>query len=233
MQAVDRRGVSAFRRGATDALSVDAGVSARCEEETMTLGRIAIGFVGVVTLVAGAPPAEARFAPHLAITLGMGIADFTRGPVRNITSPSGALDVRLTVGTRTPLAFEAQYRGTLGHEHDPFALEDPMLVTTQLTGSARFNFTTRRVQPFFVGGLGWINLHSFGRDQAPVAAATFAHDGNGLVVPLGLGLAGYLGAHGLLEARATYNFVTGANHFTIAGARPDMWTVVLSGGYVF
>ena len=101
-----------------------------------------------------------------------------------------------------------------------------------MTGSARLNLSLWRVQPFIVGGAGWVNLHSYGRDLSPLATVNFAHNDNSLIVPVGAGLAGYVGRHGLVDARFNYSFIT-SKDFTPYRERPDMWNVTINGGYAF
>jgi len=184
-------------------------------------------------LLGSTPAAAAKFSPDwTSLQLGTGIASFARAPIRDNATPAVAYDLRLTVGTRFPIAFEAAYVGSFAREHDAFA-PDPGVTSNALTGSARVNLTTWRVQPFIVGGAGWVNLHSYGRDQAPEAAANFAHDSNGGIFPVGGGLAGYLGRHGMIEARASYDFLVGVKDFTNQNIRPDMWEATIGGGYAF
>lgn len=204
-------------------------------ERGTTMRNTLLAIAGASALMLAAVPAAnaAKFSPgQTALTVGGGVADFARGRIGDASTPSGAWDARLTVGTRSFFSFEANYLGTLGAEHDPIG-PDPKVGSTQLTGSARINFTRWRIQPFITGGAGWINLHSYGRDQAPVAAATFAHNDNGVVVPMGGGIDGYLGRHGLIDARFTYNLVAGSKDFTSERQRPDMWVAQLNAGYAF
>jgi hypothetical protein len=193
-----------------------------------------LALAGAAAIVACARPAAAAdFSPYMAgLSVGGGVADFRSGTMRNNSSAAAAWNARLLVGTRTPVAFEAEYLGTAASERDSTA-NDPTLITTQVSGSARVNLTTWRIQPFLVGGAGWINLHSFGRDEAPIAATQWAHNDNGAVFPLGGGFSSYLGKHAMVDARFTYRLVTGASGFSDAGARPDMWNAQLNAGYAF
>lgn len=194
---------------------------------------LAIAGASALLFVAMPSANAAKFSPgQTSLTVGGGVADFARGGIRDTTTPSGAWDARLTVGTRSFVSFEANYLGTLGAEHDPIG-PNPKVGSTQLTGSARINFTRWRIQPFITGGAGWINLHSYGRNEAPVAAVNFSHNDNGVVVPMGGGLDGYIGRHGLIDARFTYNLVADAKGFTAQNERPDMWVAQLNAGYAF
>ena len=199
--------------------------------------KMLFALAGVAGLVLAASPAQARFSPYMAsLTLGTGYSDFYHTAIRDNTSGSLAYDARLLIGTRTPLAFEAAYQGTAGFAMDEGgvnSVHDAKIASNAVTGNARVNLSTWRVQPFILGGVGYVNFHSYGRDNSPIAAANFAHSADGLIVPMGGGLSTYLGKHGVLDLRGTYNLITGARDFTATGLRPDMWSAELRGGYAF
>jgi hypothetical protein len=200
----------------------------------MRMTRSSVTVVAVVAVLLGAATVAraAGFAPHqLSLEAGLGVSDFTRASVRDVSTGAGTWNVRLVVGPRWPVAFEAAYLGSFGGEHDPFA--SAQFVTSQVTGSARLNILRRRVQPFLVAGTGWVNFHSLRQGDANVAAANFAANTNAAIFPMGGGLAGYLGRHGVLEARATYDLVVGGRDFSATGVRPDRWTATFGGGYAF
>src|SRR5438552_3097976 len=96
-----------------------------------------LALAGLPALVALERPSQARFSPYLtSITTGAGVADFARSEFRGPTSLGGAWDARLTVGTRTPLALEAAYVGTVQSEKDPSLdlRDEARLASTQVTG---------------------------------------------------------------------------------------------------
>lgn len=193
--------------------------------------RMLVGFAGVAALcVAG--PARAAFSPYMAaLTVGGGVQDFIFQKARQATSPQGSFGARLTVGTRTPVAIEADYMGSVGAEHDPIG-SDPKFAFNSFDTLARLNLTTWRVQPFLDAGVGYINFHSYGRDVAPVAAAQWAHNSNSVEIPMGGGLAGYFGQHGTVDARFAYRLVPDKNINTFS-QRPDMWNASVNLGYAF
>lgn len=196
---------------------------------------ILVALAGLTAVALVARPAHAAvFSPaQSAISVGGGYGDFVNSGVRNITSGQGVWDARLLLGTRSPLAIEAAYTGTAGSEQDPIA-PNPTMSTTQVTGTGRVNIVPKsRFQPFVLGGVGWVNMHSYGRDTAPIAAERFEHNNNGVVVPVGGGFAGYIGKHGMVDVRGTYNFLTNVRDFTNQNARPDMWMATLRAGYAF
>lgn len=193
---------------------------------------LAVVVLLVAALVGGTARAD-KFKPlPYAVTLGIGYGQFADAKVRNLATPSLGYDARLTIGLPLFLAFEAAFVGSTAWEKDPFSPE-PVLQTYSIESDLRFNLTLWRVQPFVLGGVGWIHFHSYGRDLAPVAAARFAHDANGVSVPLGGGLAFYIGRHGVIDARFTYRIVTQARGLTDTGNRPDSWEAQLRGGVTF
>jgi hypothetical protein len=181
--------------------------------------------------VTGRPPPA--FAPNqVALTVGGGVSNFVRDRISDNNSLAGAWDVRLTVGTRSYVSFEAAYMGTAMRAFDPF--EDRTITTTQVFGAWRLNATRGRFQPFLSAGVGWINLHRFGGvETSPVAATNFAHNENGAVFPFGAGVVTYLGQHATVDLRGSYNIVSAASDFTPNQVRPDMWTAELRLGYAF
>ena len=193
--------------------------------------------MATLALAALARPAAARFTPHLAaLAGGGGVTDFAYGEYRARTTPGGAWDLRITIGTRTPLAVELGYVGTVQLVRDPLA-PDPALQSNAVEAVARLNLATGRVQPFVTGGAGWINFHSYGHDEAPGVAREFVSDSNGVVVPLGAGVATYLGEHFVLDTRFTYRVVPekllAGDDRSVSETRADHWTAMLRGGYAF
>lgn len=203
----------------------------------MNLRSTLFALAGAAAIVACArPAAAAEFSPYMAgLSVGGGVTDFRDKTLRNDSSTGGSWDARLIIGTRTPIAFEAEYLGSSQKESDASAPQlQPILSTTQVTGDARLNLTRGRIQPFLVGGAGWVNMHSFGRSDAPIAAADWSHNGNGLVLPMGGGIGGYIGKHAMVDARFTYRLIVGEKDFnSVSNARPDMWNAGLNAGYAF
>lgn len=199
---------------------------------------------GVTALVAISAPAHAArgwasFSPNqTSLAVGGGVTDFALEQYRSRTGLGGAWDARLTFGTRSIIAFELGYVGTAQKINDPFG-DDPTLASNAVVGSARINLTTWRVQPFITGGAGWINYHSYGGDDAPLAQQEFRYDDSGVVLPVGGGVASYLGRHLLIDARFDYRFVpTGDDDLvtspsTVTTQRPDNWTAMARVGYAF
>ena len=86
----------------------------------MHLRKTLLACGAVFALLVSVRPAHARFMPRLgAITLGGGVANFVKGQTEAQTTPGGAADARLTIGTGTPLAFEVNYLVTLSDDAVP------------------------------------------------------------------------------------------------------------------
>lgn len=91
----------------------------------------------------------------MAISVGGGVVNFFDSDTRDVTGPGGSWEARLTVGTRSPLAFEAAYVGSAQNVEALGLDNDAVLLGTSLEGAARLNLTTMAVQPYLFGGLGY------------------------------------------------------------------------------
>jgi hypothetical protein len=167
----------------------------------------------------------------MSLTVGGGVSQFVHDAIANNASAAGSWDARLLFGTRFPIGFEAAYLGTAASANDPF--NSTTISTTQVFGDARVNLTTWRIQPFITGGVGWANLHRWGNSiNSPVASVNFNGNTNSVMVPVGGGLAGYIGRHTVLDARFDYHFIT-SKDFTPGNMRADMWMAMARAGYAF
>lgn len=181
-----------------------------------------------------APPVqvyrEPAYSPtQFALSVGGGVGGFARDPLRNGSSVAGVWDVRATYGTRSWLAVEAGYLGSAANSYGFRGTQ--MLSTAQLSGDLRINLSKWRFQPFIDAGAGWVNLHRWNSvPQAPVGI--WNENENSLVVPVGGGVAGYIGEHGVVDARFDYRFIPD-KAIIVAGPRPDMWIVLMRIGYAF
>lgn len=94
----------------------------------------------------------------LSVSAGGGVLGFVDSDTRDIAGAGGTWDVRVTFGTRRPIAVEAVYFGAsqgvqlLGGG----VTEDASLLATGLEGNLRVNVLQRAwVQPYLLTGLGW------------------------------------------------------------------------------
>jgi hypothetical protein len=91
----------------------------------------------------------------MAITVGGGVVGFFDDDARELGNLGGAWEARLTLGTRTPVAFEVAYVGT-AQSIDALGLDSSaLLVGTAVEGDLRVNFTTAYLQPYIFGGMGF------------------------------------------------------------------------------
>lgn len=172
------------------------------------------------------------------VALGGGVEGFTRNTARDATNDGGGWDVRVMVGTRSPIAFEGAYIGS-AQSIDALGLDnDAVLVGNGVEGKARVNFLDRNIQPFAFGGVGWRH-YNIANENFNTSAINDQDDV--LEIPVGLGLAWkYQGF--LIDARGEYrfaagedlmpsNFNIGANNNNSAGL--DRYSVNANVGYAF
>lgn len=124
----------------------------------------------------------------IALAAGGGASGFVSETLRNSTDVGGDWDVRATIGTRSPLAFEASYIGSAQGISALGLDTDAVLVGNGAQGALRLNGTLNLpVQPFVFAGIGW-------RRYDLMNADTNLSDVEGsddvLEVPMGLGIAG-------------------------------------------
>jgi outer membrane protein OmpA-like peptidoglycan-associated protein len=95
----------------------------------------------------------------MAVTVGGGAMGFLDGEARDLAGVGGAWEARLTVGTRSPLAFEAAYVGS-AQDVDALGLDNSaVLLGSTVEGDLRLNFTTTTfVQPYIFGGIGYTHF---------------------------------------------------------------------------
>jgi hypothetical protein len=177
---------------------------------------------------------EHAFSPYqFAITIGGGGADFVKEQQAKRVLPGAAWNARLTIGTRSYIAFELAYVGSMNKLIGPLHSE-PQVLANGFESDARINFTRSRVQPYGFGGIGYMHWTLHNRDLDPVAAAAFNDSDNQLLVPVGAGLTGYIGHHFVLDGRFTYRFLFDQDLFVnTRETRTDQWSVHVNAGWAF
>jgi hypothetical protein len=132
------------------------------------------------------------------LTVGGGVAGFTNDTMRTFTDIGGGWSARVTLGTNSPLAFEAAYIGTL-QNIEALGLDDDALLTGNgVQGALRLNATTdMAVQPFLYAGVGW---RRYSITRADFNTSDIANDDDVLELPVGVGLAYKVGSF-MLDAR--------------------------------
>lgn len=166
------------------------------------------------------------------LTVGGGVTNFVESDARGVTNVGGAWDVRLTLGTRLPVGFEASYAGS-AHEVNSLGVEDDAaLVRNGAEGALRLNipltFDRFLLSPFAIAGVGW---HRYDLVNTDFNTSGIQEDDNVFVIPLGAGLGGsYQGF--LFDARFTYKPAFD-DDFLGAGVDLDTWTVSANIGAEF
>ncbi len=97
---------------------------------------------------------EHAFSPYqFALSVGGGGADFVKEGQAARVLPGAAWNARLTVGTRSFIALELSYVGSMNKLVGPFRSE-PQVMSNGFESDLRLNFTRGRVQPYGFGGVG-------------------------------------------------------------------------------
>lgn len=143
----------------------------------------------------------------IAVALGGGVEGFTDDTARTLTNDGGSWNLRVAVGTRSPIGFEAAYIGS-AQSIDALGLDnDAILVGNGVEGKVRVNLLDAVVQPFAFGGVGWRH-YNLTREDFNTSAISESDDV--LEIPLGAGIAtkwqGFM-----FDARAEYRFATEEN----------------------
>jgi hypothetical protein len=135
----------------------------------------------------------------MAVSVGGGVIGFIDSDARDLADTGGSWEARLTVGTRSPLAFEAAYVGS-AQDIDTLGLDSSaVLVGSSFEGAARLNFTRTAVQPYLFGGLGYTRYDVANADFNTSSVQDEEEMGH---IPAGVGL-GWQYRGLLLDVRGT------------------------------
>lgn len=122
----------------------------------------------------------------IALSLGGGVSGFTNDVMRDTTNDGGSWGVRATIGTRFPVALEAEYIGS-AQSIDALGLDDDaLLVGNGLQAAARINILDYNVQPFVFGGVAWRH-YELARDD--FNTSDIRNSDNVMEIPVGAGFA--------------------------------------------
>jgi hypothetical protein len=122
--------------------------------------------------------------------IGGGITGFTDQTMRDTTaSDSGLWDLRVTLGSHTPLAFEAAYLGSAATIDALVGAQSGTLIGTTVEGAFRYNVLPHySFTPYAFAGVGWQRYDVTG--GAFTTSDTGMNDSdNSLVYPMGVGIA--------------------------------------------
>jgi hypothetical protein len=182
---------------------------------------------------------EGRMMPFgrvgFAISAGGGAAGFTDDTLRGATNDGGAWNVRATFGTRSPLAFEAAYIGSVQSIEALGLDENARLVGNGVQGNLRVNVLPESfVQPFIYAGAAW---RRYDLTNTAQNLSNIADSDNVLEIPMGVGVAGKFSGL-LLDVRGEFRAATREDLMPSLAIDEDMarmhrWGVNANIGYEF
>lgn len=173
-------------------------------------------------------------------TLGGGIGSFTGQEMRDaVASPVGGLwDLRVTIGSHTPLGLEVGYLGTATSIDALTGSQSGTLVGTTAEGALRYNVLPHYAfNPYAFAGVGWQRYDMTGGTFTLSDTGMNATD-NELAIPMGVGLS-YRADNGLIiDARGTFRAAIGPDLVltTVGGtdyAPMHTWAATAAAGYEF
>jgi hypothetical protein len=133
--------------------------------------------------------------------VGAGAIGFIEQGAENMTGTGESWDARLTFGSRSFVAVEAAYVGSIQSINALGLASDARLLGNGAEGTLRINFTRARVQPYIFGGAGWTHYQL---NNTPTITSDVRSSDDIGTVPLGAGLSARLGKGFLLDVRGTY-----------------------------
>jgi len=141
----------------------------------------------------------------ISVAAGGGVAGFTSDEMRDATNDGGMWDVRVTLGSRSPLAFEGSYIGSV-QEISALGLDnDALLMGNGAQGALRFNFTQDyAVQPFVYGGVAWMRYDLTNED---FNTSDISSSDDVLEIPVGAGI-GLRSSGFLVDVRGEFRGAT-------------------------
>ena len=143
----------------------------------------------------------------IAVALGGGVEGFTNDAARTNTNDGGSWNLRLAMGTRSPIGFEAAYIGS-AQTIDALGLDtNALLVGNGVEGKIRVNLVDANIQPFAFGGVGW---RHYNLTRSDFNTSAISESDDVLELPVGAGIAtkwqGFM-----FDARGEYRFATQEN----------------------
>ena len=133
--------------------------------------------------------------------VGLGAVGFIEEGAKDMTGTGEQWDARLTFGSRSYVAVEGAYVGSVQSINALGLTNDARLLGNGAEGTLRLNFTRARVQPYVFGGAGWTHYQL---NNTPTATSAVAATDDVGTVPLGAGLSARLGRGFLVDVRGTY-----------------------------
>jgi outer membrane protein OmpA-like peptidoglycan-associated protein len=164
------------------------------------------------------PPAKPPGPPSrigIEAAVGAGAIGFTDGATRGFTNTGTSWDARMIFGSRSPIAIEAAYVGSAQGINALGLDNDALLVGQGAEGNLRLNLTTRRVQPYLFGGIGWTR-YNLERTTTSTSSVRAVDDVG--TVPMGVGLTARLTRSFFIDARGTYRYSFYDNMLDVASS---------------
>lgn len=157
----------------------------------------------------------------IGLAAGGGAGGFTDEEMNDAADIGGDWDVRVTIGTRSPIAFEGSYIGS-AQGIDALGLDnDAVLVGNGAQGALRLNATTDySVQPFIYGGAAW---RRYDLTNADVNLSDVADSDDVVEFPVGVGIAGMYEGF-LFDLRGEFRASTSEDLLPEAGSLDDSGT---------
>jgi outer membrane protein OmpA-like peptidoglycan-associated protein len=178
------------------------------------------------------PPAAPRHLPPSRIgieaAVGAGATGFVENGARNTTDIGSEWNARLTFGSRSYLAVEAAYIGSIQGINALGLSTDARLLGNGAEGTLRINFTRARIQPYVFGGAGWTHYQL---NNTPTVTTDIRRTDDIGTVPLGGGISARVGRGFLIDVRGGYKYTFNEDLLNTAMAatgqnsRLDSWNV--------
>jgi len=169
----------------------------------------------------------------IALSAGGGTSGFVNDNLRGNTGVGGDWNVRLTMGTRSPLAFEASYIGSDQPINALGVNGNAMLLGNGVQGALRVNTTIDfPLQPFVYGGVAW---RRYQITNTVLNTSDLADRDDVAEFPLGAGLAARYGGF-IIDVRGEYRLTTNEDLLPLSGtqnASMNRWAANGSIGYEF
>ncbi len=144
-------------------------------------------------------PSFIRTPGGMSVEGGGGVTGFLDNDIRDVTKTGGGYNVRLTYGTRSPIALEAAYVGST-QAIDALGLDrNALLMSNGAEGLARVNLATGMWQPFVAAGVAWRHYNI----RSDVNTSNVKDTDDVVEIPAALGLA-FRNKGFLVDARAGY-----------------------------
>lgn len=175
------------------------------KRELLAISTLVVGLLAAAPATAqedddNAPTSRPDVPVGMGFIIGGGYSDFVYGKTRQFTGPGGGFDARYILGTRSFIAGEAAYTGTL-NSVDALGLDSKaLLLSNGLEGALRVNFMTKAWQPYVTAGIGWKRYNVTNTDTN---TSDIRGNEDAMTVPIGVGMS-YRMSRVIADIRGTY-----------------------------